>query len=70
MYFQFSERIYLMVKKWHDVVSNCGENPKELLAAAIQACGNFFIACEYFGNQFAKGNKKNQLSFQFLAHKY
>jgi len=44
-----------MVKKWHDVVSNCGENPRRLLAAAIQECGNKFVACQFFGDKFARG---------------
>jgi len=58
MCLQFSERIYLMVKKWHDVVSNCGENPKELLAAAMVECGNLFVASQCFGDKFARGKDR------------
>ncbi|XP_060593860.1 uncharacterized protein LOC132748300 [Ruditapes philippinarum] len=38
-------RIYQMLKGWHDVVVDCGENPKKLLAAAfVNASTNYQMA--------------------------
>ncbi|XP_053375944.1 uncharacterized protein LOC128547373 [Mercenaria mercenaria] len=39
------QRIHQMLKAWHDVVDDCGENPKMLLAAAfVNASANYAMA--------------------------
>ncbi|XP_053391090.1 uncharacterized protein LOC128553916 isoform X2 [Mercenaria mercenaria] len=39
------QRIHQMLKTWHDVVVDCGENPKMLLAAAfVNASTNYAMA--------------------------
>ncbi|XP_052818596.1 uncharacterized protein LOC128244622 [Mya arenaria] len=48
-----SEQTFRLVKAWHDVVVDCDENPKELLASTLYEIGNRYLAVEYFGEQFA-----------------
>ncbi|XP_052815989.1 uncharacterized protein LOC128242753 isoform X2 [Mya arenaria] len=48
-----SEQTFRLVKAWHDVVVDCDENPKELLASALLDIGNKYLAVTYFDEQFA-----------------
>ncbi|WAR11982.1 hypothetical protein MAR_026162, partial [Mya arenaria] len=50
---EISEQTFRLVKAWHDVVVDCDENPKELLASALLDIGNKYLAVTYFDEQFA-----------------
>ncbi|KAH3711193.1 uncharacterized protein LOC127857538 [Dreissena polymorpha] len=43
-YRNMDDQIFAMLNAWHDVVVRCGENPRRLLAAALDDCENRFLA--------------------------
>ncbi|XP_052240102.1 uncharacterized protein LOC127850812 isoform X2 [Dreissena polymorpha] len=43
-YHNMDDQIFVMLNAWHDVVVRCGENPRHLLAAALDDCENRFLA--------------------------
>ncbi|KAH3769968.1 hypothetical protein DPMN_171247 [Dreissena polymorpha] len=43
-YRHFDERIFAMLKAWHDTVISCEQNPRHLLAVALEDSGNRLLA--------------------------
>ncbi|XP_052230152.1 uncharacterized protein LOC127844162 isoform X2 [Dreissena polymorpha] len=43
-YPNMDDQIFALLNAWHDVVVGCGENPRHLLAAALHACENRYLA--------------------------
>lgn len=52
---QSLEQIYQMLKSWYDVVVRCGEDPRQLLAAALVNVGNNLLASELIPDWQLKG---------------
>ncbi|KAH3711146.1 uncharacterized protein LOC127857537 [Dreissena polymorpha] len=43
-YRNMDDQIFAMLNAWHNVVVRCGENPRHLLAAALDDCENRYLA--------------------------